>query len=59
MWITNGTQADWMCMLANTETDHKNKHLNKSLICVPLKEDGKRQKVSQLIVNKKNGHAFV
>ena len=20
MWITNGTQADWMCMLANTET---------------------------------------
>ncbi len=44
MWITNGTQADWMCMLANTETDHKNKHLNKSLICVPLKEDGKRAK---------------
>ena len=44
MWITNGTQADWMCMLANTETDHKNKHLNKSLICVPLKENGKRAK---------------
>ena len=44
MWITNGTQADWMCMLANTETDNKNKHLNKSLICVPLKEDGKRAK---------------
>ena len=44
MWITNGTQADWMCMLANTETDSKNKHLNKSLICVPLKEDGKRAK---------------
>ena len=44
MWITNGTQADWMCMLANTETDHNNKHLNKSLICVPLKVDGKRAK---------------
>ena len=44
MWITNGTQADWMCMLANTETDQKNKHLNKSLICVPLKENGKRAK---------------
>ena len=44
MWITNGTQADWMCMLANTQTDNKNKHLNKSLICVPLKEDGKRAK---------------
>ena len=44
MWITNGTQADWMCMLANTVTDHKNKHLNKSLICVPLKENGKRAK---------------
>ena len=42
--ITNGTQADWMCMLANTETDKKNKHLNKSLICVPLKENGKRAK---------------
>ena len=44
MWITNGTQADWMCMLANTESDNKNKHLNKSLICVPLKEDGNRAK---------------
>ncbi len=44
MWITNGTQADWMCMLANTESDQKNKHLNKSLICVPLKENGKRAK---------------
>jgi len=44
MWITNGTQADWMCMLANTESDNKNKHLNKSLICVPLKENGKRAK---------------
>jgi len=44
MWITNGTQADWMCMLANTDPDAKNKHFNKSLICVPLKENGKRAK---------------
>ena len=43
MWITNGTQADWMCMLANTSGDHK--HRNKSLICVPLKdENGQRAK---------------
>lgn len=38
MWITNGTQADWMCMLANT-SDGK-PHQNKSLIVVPLKEKG-------------------
>mgnify|MGYP003316665801 FL=1 len=44
MWITNGTQADWMCMLANTNPDAKNKHFNKSLICIPLKENGKRAK---------------
>ena len=44
MWITNGTQADWMCMLANTGNTDSNKHLNKSLICVPLKEKGKRAK---------------
>ena len=38
MWITNGTQADWMCMLANTgEGDI---HTSKSLICVPLKIKG-------------------
>ena len=40
MWITNGTQADWMCMLANT--DPAGGHKGKSLIVVPLKEDGKR-----------------
>ena len=44
MWITNGTQADWMCMLANTDSGSTNRHLNKSLICVPLKENGKRSK---------------
>jgi citronellyl-CoA dehydrogenase len=38
MWITNGTQADWMCMLANTGEGPV--HKNKSLICVPLKTKG-------------------
>ncbi len=42
MWITNGTQADWMCMMANTSDGPV--HKNKSLICVPLKEGGKRVK---------------
>jgi citronellyl-CoA dehydrogenase len=35
MWITNGTQADWMCLLANTGDGPA--HRNKSLICVPMK----------------------
>ncbi len=39
MWTTNGTQADWMCMLANTEPDQP-PHLGKTLICVPLKSNG-------------------
>lgn len=38
MWITNGTQADWMCMLANTSEGDL--HSSKSLICVPLKTKG-------------------
>jgi citronellyl-CoA dehydrogenase len=38
MWITNGTQADWMCMLANTSEG--NIHTSKSLICVPLTSKG-------------------
>ncbi len=37
MWITNATQADWMCLLANTSDGQP--HRNKSLICVPLKQD--------------------
>jgi len=38
MWITNGTQADWICLLANTsEGSH---HRNKTLICVPMKSKG-------------------
>lgn len=33
MWITNSTQADWFCLLANTGDGPK--HQNKSLIVVP------------------------
>ena len=51
MWITNGTQADWMCMLANTGNSSENRHLNKSLICVPLKENGER--VKGVTINRK------
>lgn len=43
MWTTSGTQADWMCLLANTGEGPV--HQNKSLICLPLKdENGKRRK---------------
>ncbi|SOZ60734.1 Acyl-CoA dehydrogenase, C-terminal:Acyl-CoA dehydrogenase, central region:Acyl-CoA dehydrogenase, N-terminal [Cupriavidus taiwanensis] len=42
MWITNGTQADWICLLCNTSDGPA--HKNKSLIVVPLKQDGKRAK---------------
>lgn len=43
MWTTNGTQADWMCLLANTSDDAP--HRNKTLICLPLKDDsGKHRK---------------
>src|SRR5271163_2672048 len=38
MWTTNGYQADWMCLLANTSDGPV--HFNKSLICVPLKAKG-------------------
>src|SRR5947199_2637376 len=38
MWTTNGTQADWMCLLANTSDGPV--HQNKSLICVPMKQKG-------------------
>jgi citronellyl-CoA dehydrogenase len=40
MWITNGTQADWVCLLVNTSEGEP--HRNKSLICVPLKRNGQR-----------------
>lgn len=38
MWITNGSQADFMCMLANTSDGPP--HKNKSLIIVPMKTKG-------------------
>jgi citronellyl-CoA dehydrogenase len=38
MWTTNGTQADWCCLLANTGEGAP--HKNKSLICVPMKTRG-------------------
>lgn len=38
MWITNGVQADWMCLLANTGDGQA--HRNKSLIVVPMKTKG-------------------
>jgi citronellyl-CoA dehydrogenase len=38
MWTTNGTQADWMCLLANTGEGPV--HANKSLIVVPMKSRG-------------------
>lgn len=38
MWITNATQADFFCLLANTSDDKA--HFNKSLIIVPSKTPG-------------------
>lgn len=40
MWITNGTQADWVCLLANTGDASTNQHASKSLIVVPLDAKG-------------------
>jgi len=38
MWTTNGTQADWMCLLANTSEGAA--HANKTLICLPMDTPG-------------------
>ncbi|WP_141736811.1 acyl-CoA dehydrogenase family protein [Oligoflexus tunisiensis] len=38
MWITNATQADFVCLLANTSEGAP--HYNKSLIIVPMKSPG-------------------
>ena len=38
MWITNGTQSDWACMLVNTSEGKV--HQNKSLIIVPMDAKG-------------------
>ncbi|XP_070549643.1 probable acyl-CoA dehydrogenase 6 [Ptychodera flava] len=38
LWITNGMQADWICLLANTNDGPP--HLSKSLFCVPMDTKG-------------------
>jgi citronellyl-CoA dehydrogenase len=47
LWITNGMQADWCCLLANTADGQV--HRNKSLIVVPLESRGvQRQKIDKI-----------
>jgi citronellyl-CoA dehydrogenase len=47
MWITNGLQADWCCLLANTSEGPA--HKNKSLIVVPMDAPGiTRQKIHKI-----------
>ena len=47
MWITNGMQADWCCLLANTSDGPP--HKNKSLIVVPMDAPGiTRQKIHKI-----------
>jgi citronellyl-CoA dehydrogenase len=53
MWITNATQADWICLLCNTSDGPV--HKNKSLLIVPLKENGKRAKGIEIQKIKKFG----
>ena len=54
MWITNGTQADWICLLCNTSDGPS--HKNKSLIIVPLKDSaGRRAKGIEVQKIKKFG----
>jgi citronellyl-CoA dehydrogenase len=54
MWITNGTQADWICLLCNT-SEGGSPHKNKSLIIVPLKENGQRTRGVEVQKIKKFG----
>ncbi len=47
MWITNGMQADWCCLLANTSEGAA--HKNKSMIVVRLDSPGvTRQKIEKI-----------
>jgi citronellyl-CoA dehydrogenase len=47
MWITNGMQADWCCLLANTSDGPA--HKNKSMIVVRLDSPGvSRQKIEKI-----------
>ena len=48
MWITNGLQADWICLLANTSQEG-GPHKNKSLIVVPMDSPGiTKQKIHKI-----------
>lgn len=50
MWITNGMQADWCCLLANTSEGQA--HQNKSLIALPMDAKGvSRQKIRKIGMN--------
>ena len=50
MWITNGLQADWCCLLANTSDGPV--HKNKSLIIVPMDAAGiTKQKIKKIGMN--------
>jgi citronellyl-CoA dehydrogenase len=50
MWITNATQADWCCLLANTSEGKV--HSNKSLIIVPMDAKGiTTQKIKKIGMN--------
>jgi citronellyl-CoA dehydrogenase len=48
MWITNGMQSDWICLLVNTSDDLP--HKNKSMIVVPMNSKGvvRAQKIDKL-----------
>jgi citronellyl-CoA dehydrogenase len=47
MWITNGLQADWCCLLANTGEGPA--HKNKSLIVLPMDTAGiTKQKIQKI-----------
>ncbi|MES2947184.1 MAG: acyl-CoA dehydrogenase family protein [Pseudomonadota bacterium] len=47
MWITNGMQADWCCLLVNTSEGSP--HKNKSMVVVPLNSPGvTRQKIDKI-----------
>lgn len=50
MWTTSGTQADWMCLLANTSDDAA--HRNKTLICLPLKDDSGKHRDGVTVARK-------
>ena len=49
MWITNGLQADWCCLLVNTGDNAQEVHKNKSLIIVPMDAAGiEKQKIHKI-----------